>query len=206
MGKVTSIYVRDDKEFAMLKIALAAFRGKESGLSDGEIRKAIETGLGNTKVAEVVDDDVRGEEVDDRGWLIVRENPDPTPVGYWLTRIDRLWHAGLSEDLCEKLNEIPHADINVELKKYGYVYENDILYYTLYKGKQPALPKNMQREVPRTLKPFVEQGWDLETAFRIYDEWDADMHNITEHSDSVKTLSQRFIEERMKRNANEGFE
>ena len=209
MGKVTSIYIRDDKEFAMLKVALAAFRGKESGLSVGEIRKAVEVGLGNVNVAEVVDDKISGQQVDGRGWLIIPRNDNPPPNSFWVTKIDRLWHAGLPQEICEKLNDIPHVDVEAELKNYGYAYENDTLYDTLYNSadkKPSALPSNTEREVPFQLKRFVSEGWDLETAFRIYDEWDADMHNITEHSDNVKSLNQRFMEERMKRDADESAE
>lgn len=203
------MYFRDVEELEQTKVFLCALRGKRAGLSDGQVRKAVEMGLGNAKVAAVVDDNVCGEQVDDRGWLIMPKNDTPSPVGYWLTRVDRLWRAGLPQDLCEKLNDIPHADTNEELKKYGYVYEDDTLYYILNKGADQntsALPSKEERTIPTQLKKFIDAGWDLETAFRIYDEWDSDMHNITEHSDSVKSLNQRFMEERMKRDANEGAE
>lgn len=71
---------------------------------------------------------------------------------------------------------------------------------------EDALPSNSEREIPATLRPFISQGWDLDTAFRIYDEWHADMSKITDKTSYVKSLYERFIEERKKQYADESAE
>lgn len=65
-----------------------------------------------------------------------------------------------------------------------------------------ALPSNTDREIPHTLQRFIDEGWDLDTAFRIYDEWKAEI-NSSSGDVYVKSLNQRFMEERMKRDADE---
>lgn len=72
-------------------------------------------------------------------------------------------------------------------------------------AEQPALPSNEDREIPHTLQRFVDEGWDLDTAFRIYDEWKAEMNNVSGDV-YIKSLNQRFMEERMKRDADESAE
>ena len=69
----------------------------------------------------------------------------------------------------------------------------------------PVAPQSEEREIPRTLKPFIEQGWDLDTAFRIYDEWHEEFNNQVAGK-PVKQLGERFMEERMKRDADESAE
>ena len=69
-----------------------------------------------------------------------------------------------------------------------------------------ALPSSSEREIPHTLRPFISQGWDLDTAFRIYDEWHADMSKITDKTSYVKSLYERFVEERKKQYADESAE
>ena len=72
-------------------------------------------------------------------------------------------------------------------------------------AEQPDLPRNEDREIPHTLQRFVDEGWDLDTAFRIYDEWKAEINNVGGDV-YVKSLNQRFMEERMKRDADESAE
>ena len=90
---------------------------------------------------------------------------------------------------------------------------DDLDAYLGRKPSHPALQSNTSqaetvsetesRTIPHTLKPFVEQGWDLETAFRIYDEWHEEFNNFTDGKPPVKPLGERFMEERMKRDADE---
>ena len=66
-----------------------------------------------------------------------------------------------------------------------------------------ALPSNEDREIPFQLQRFIDSGWDLDTAFRIYDEYYAELAHVGEGVSYVKPLSERFMEERMKRDADE---
>ena len=114
------MYFRDRAELERVRLFLATLRGKELGLSDEQVRQAVDCALG----AEV-------EEIE-----------------------------------------------------------------------QPALPSNEDREIPHTLQRFIDEGWDLDTAFRIYDGWKAEI-NSSSGDVYVKSLNQRFMEERMKRDADE---
>lgn len=64
----------------------------------------------------------------------------------------------------------------------------------------------LERAVPHTLQRFIDDGWDLDTAFRIYDEWNGEMNSVTDKQVNIKSLPERFKEERMKRDADEGAE
>lgn len=200
MGKITSIYVKNDTEFAMLKVALGIIRAKESGLTDEQIRLATEAGLNNKAIiytAKPV--------VNERGWVRLPKNAEQPPVQYWVSKIDRLWSAGLPRSICEELNDISHCDVEEELKKRGYIYKDDIIYEVKNTQEvQPsALPSNEEREIPFQLKRFIDEGWHKDIAFRIYDEWQAEMKAVSGTTEYVKPLSERFMEERMKRDADE---
>ena len=117
------MYFRDSSELERVRLFLATLRGKQSGLSDEQVRQAVECALG----MEVVE------------------------------------------------------------------------------TEQPALPSNADREIPHTLQRFIDEGWDLDTAFRVYDEWKSEINNVGGDV-YVKSLNQRFMEERMKRDADESAE
>lgn len=182
MGKITSIYIRDETEFAMLKIALAIIRGKQGGLSDEQIRKATESAITSANKKEIIFDDLS---YSAREYVYDGILTKELAIDAWKTMKEEGSKRSFEDILRERGLLPPRKEIVVEKKK----------------------PVDEQKgDIPFNLKRFIDEGWDLETAFRIYNEWDADMHNITEHSDNVKTLSQRFMEERMKRDANESAE
>lgn len=128
MGTRINVYICDENEREIIKVALVVYRAKKNGLPAEQIKQAVESIIGG-------DEDVVAEPK--------------------------------SED---------------------------------------TLPSSSEREIPHTLRPFISQGWDLDTAFRIYDEWHSDMSKITDKTSYVKSLSERFIEERKKQYADESAE
>jgi hypothetical protein len=110
----------------------------------------------------------------------------------------RAKEAGLSVVQVRQTTERAFGNVDVEK-----VVDDDM---SAEPKSEDALPSNSEREIPVTLRPFISQGWDLDTAFRIYDEWHADMSKITDKTSYVKSLYERFIEERKKQYADESAE
>lgn len=202
MGTRINVYICDDNEREIIKMALAAYRSKVAGLTNEQIRMATEIGLGNN---DIVAKPSAKPVVNEHGWVQLPKNSEQPPVQYWVSKIDRLWSAGLPRSICEELNDISHCDVEEELKKRGYIYKDDIIYEVKNTQEvQPStLPSNEEREIPFQLKRFIDEGWHKDIAFRIYDEWQAEMKAVSGTTEYVKPLSERFMEERMKRDADE---
>ena len=157
MGKISSMYFRDDAEQEKTKLFLAILRSK---LPSGEINEISKIRNDIEKVAKQ-DEKVKP----------VEQPAEPKHT--------------VMDDLDAYLGRKPK--------------ERTVLPET------PVAPQREEREIPRTLKPFIEQGWDLKTAFRIYDEWHEEFNNQVAGK-PVKQLGERFMEERMKRDADESAE
>lgn len=157
MGKISSMYFRDDAEQEKTKLFLAILRSK---LPSGEINEISKIRNDIEKVAKQ-DEKVKP----------VEQSAEPKHT--------------VMDDLDAYLGRKPK--------------ERPALPET------PVAPQGEERKIPHTLQRFVDEGWDLDTAFRIYDEFKADLNNVGGDV-YVKSLNQRFMEERMKRDADESAE
>lgn len=162
MGKISSIYFRDDVEQEKTKLFLAILRSK---LPSGEINEISKIRNEIEKVAKQ----------DEKEKKPVEQPAEPKHT--------------IMDDLDAYLGRKPsHPALQSNT------------------SQEETVPETESRTIPHTLKPFVEQGWDLETAFRIYDEWHEEFNNFTDGKPPVKPLGERFMEERMKRDADESAE